>query len=232
MRHVCVFDVNETLLDVAALDPFFARIFGEAEARREWFEQMIQSALTSTVVDQYAAFGTIGAAALKMVAARRSVTLPLEAPHELAQGIRTLPPHADVFNSLEQLRAAGMRLAALTNSTQDVAEAQVSHASLRGYFEQVLSADAVRRLKPAVEPYRYAAERMGVGTGDCWLIAAHAWDIAGALHAGCAAAFVARPGKVLDPLAPAPQAMGASLPQVVEQIIALEAASQEGTVER
>jgi len=33
------------------------------------------------------------------------------------------------------------------------------------------------------------AERLGVGTGELRLVAAHAWDIAGALHAGCAAAF-------------------------------------------
>jgi 2-haloacid dehalogenase len=43
-----------------------------------------------------------------------------------------------------------------------------------------------------------AAERMGVTIGEIRMIAAHAWDIAGARRAGCAAAFVARPGMVLD----------------------------------
>jgi 2-haloacid dehalogenase len=31
------------------------------------------------------------------------------------------------------------------------------------------------------------------------MVAAHAWDITGALSAGCKAAFVQRPGKALDP---------------------------------
>lgn len=225
MPRWCVFDVNETLLDVAALDPFFARLFGDSAARQEWFEQMIQSALTSTVTQTYVPFGTIGGAALKMVAARRSVTLPPEALSELANGIRTLPPHPDVRAALERLRAAGFRLATLTNSTQEVADTQMASAGLRDSFEQVLSADAVQRLKPAPEPYQHAASRLGVETRDYWLIAAHAWDVAGAMHAGCAAAFVARPGKVLDPLFPDPQVVGAILPEVAERIIALEVAS-------
>jgi 2-haloacid dehalogenase len=42
-----------------------------------------------------------------------------------------------------------MRLAALTNSTEQVARAQLEHAGLLDAFEPVLSADMVRRLKPA-----------------------------------------------------------------------------------
>jgi 2-haloacid dehalogenase len=45
---------------------------------------------------------------------------------------------------------------------------------------------------------------MGVGIGDLRMVAAHAWDVLGALQAGCVAAFVARPGKVLFPLGPKP----------------------------
>src|ERR671931_2479101 len=132
--------------------------------------------------------------------------------------MRQLPPHPEVRESLERLRDAGLRLAALTNSPPQVAEAQLTNAGLRGYFEQALSADAVRRLKPAPAPYHMAAERLGVPRGAIRLIAAHAWDVAGALRAGCAAAFVARPGKVLDPLVEPPDVVGANLREVAERI--------------
>ena len=33
MRRVQVFDVNETLLDLAAMDPHFERVFGDAGVR-------------------------------------------------------------------------------------------------------------------------------------------------------------------------------------------------------
>jgi len=34
MPRICVFDVNETLLDLRALDAQFARVFGDANLRQ------------------------------------------------------------------------------------------------------------------------------------------------------------------------------------------------------
>jgi 2-haloacid dehalogenase len=128
-----------------------------------------------------------------------------------------------VSGALRRLQAAGFRLAALTNSTEEVARAQLEHAGLIDRFEQVLSADTVRRLKPAPEPYRHAAERLGVPVDQVRLVAAHAWDVAGAARAGCATAFVARPGKVLDPLVePPPEIVGADLGEVADRILAVD----------
>lgn len=219
MASVCVFDVNETLLDLGALDPHFERAFGDAAVRRVWFLQLLQSALVATVTDAYSDFGTIGGAALEMVAEREGVDLSDEDKQRILGGMRELPPHPEVAESLDHLRDAGLRLATLTNSTQQVAEAQMENSGLRGYFEQILSADSVKRLKPAPEPYRMAAEALGVEVSEVRLVAAHAWDVAGALRAGCAAAFVARPGMVLDPLVERPDVVGADLREVADRIL-------------
>jgi 2-haloacid dehalogenase len=80
----------------------------------------------------------------------------------------------------------------------------------------------VRRLKPAHEPYLMAAERLGVAVEEVRLIAAHAWDVAGAARAGCATAFVARPGKVLDPLVERPEIIGRNLGEVADAILAVD----------
>ncbi len=223
MPRVCVFDVNETLLDLQALDPHFQRIFGAATVRQEWFDQLIQSALVATVTNVYVDFGRIGGAALDMIAARRDVNLSAEDRQQILGAVKSLPAHPDVRDGLERLQAAGLRLAALTNSAEEVARAQLTNAGLAPYFEQILSADAVKRLKPAAEVYWMAADRLGVEINGIRLIAAHAWDIAGAVRAGCAAAFVARPGKVLDPLVQAPDIVGTDLWEVAERIVALEA---------
>jgi 2-haloacid dehalogenase len=222
MARVCVFDVNETLLDLGALDPHFEEVFGDASVRRAWFMQVLQSALVATVTGSYSDFGTIGGAALEMTAQRQGVELSDDARQRILGGMKELPPHPEVAESLERLRDAGLRLATLTNSTQQVAEAQVENSGLRDYFEQTLSADAVQRLKPAPEPYRMAAESLGVGIGEIRLVAAHAWDVAGALRAGCAAAFVARPGMVLDPLVQRPDVVGADLREVADRILEVE----------
>ncbi len=222
MARVCVFDVNETLLDLGALDPSFERVFGDASTRKAWFGQLLTSWLAGTVTGVYSDFATIGASALEMTAARQGVDLSDEDKQEILGGIRSLPPHPEVSESIDRLREAGVRLAALTNSAQDEADAQLKNAGLHDRFEQVLSADSVKRLKPAPEPYHMAAESLGVEIGGVRLVAAHAWDVAGAMRAGCAAAFVARPGMVLDPLAETPDVLGADLREVADGILEAE----------
>lgn len=59
MAAIIAFDVNETLLDLAALGPLFARIFGDPTVRREWFAQMLQSMFDSIVTDHYADYTTL-----------------------------------------------------------------------------------------------------------------------------------------------------------------------------
>jgi len=76
-----------------------------------------------------------------------------------------------------------------------------------------------KRLKPAAEAYHMAAQRLGIQPGDVRMIAAHAWDITGAIRAGCAAAFIARPGMVLDPAGEQPDIVAADLREAAEQII-------------
>lgn len=197
-----VFDVNETLLDVAFLDDLIAEVAqgpeaaGEAsgpQPRREWFDRMIRSALTLTAAGEYAAFGALAVAALRDLAAEHGREVTDEDAGRLADGIRRLPAHADVAPALRRLRAAGHRIVTLTNSVLDVAEDQLAHSGLRDLVDGVYSADVVRRLKPAPEPYRMVLEQEN--TDAAVLVAAHDWDVAGAAAAGLATAFVAREGR-------------------------------------
>jgi 2-haloacid dehalogenase len=222
MAKVCVFDVNETLLDLGTLDPQFERVFGDASTRQAWFGQFLTSWLTAMVTGVYREFGTIGGTALEMIAERQGVELSDEDKGQILGGMQELPPHPEVEENLARLRDAGIRLATLTNSTQQVADAQIDNSGLREYFEQSLSADAVKRLKPAPEPYRMAAESLGVKIDQVRLVAAHAWDVAGALQAGCAAAFVARPGMILNPLFERPDVVGSDLREVTDGILEAE----------
>lgn len=222
MARICVFDVNETLLDLKALDPHFAQVFGDATARQEWFKQLLHFAFTATIINKYTDFGTLGAAALELVARRRNITLSEEEQSTILSTIKHLPPHPDVKEGLEILKKAGVRLVTLTNSTSKVGQAQINNAGLGEYFEELFSADEAKHLKPAPEPYRMVAERLGVKTTELRLIAAHDWDVAGAMQAGCAAAFVARPGMILSSLFEKPDVIGVDLKEVAEGILKQE----------
>lgn len=222
MKPVILFDVNETLLDLAALDPVFEAIFGAADVRREWFGQVLQSALVLTVLGQYQDFSTVAGHALSQVARRRLVSLSDDDRARVAAGMRNLPAHPDVPAGLEKLGDAGFRLAALTNSPPAVAREQLDNAGLSPAFEAILTVDLAGRLKPAAEVYTAAARELGVTTADTLMVAAHGWDIAGAMNAGCDGAFIARPGQVPDPLFPPPRFTAPDLLDLAVQLIAAE----------
>lgn len=221
-RRILVFDVNETMLDIGALAPRFARAFGSADVLQEWFANVLLYSNVVTLAGPYADFGSVGGAALDMVAAARRVVLAPGDRQAILGGIRELPAHPDVRPAVERLRAAGFRLVTLTNSAPAAVEAQLKNAGLDGLFERSFSVDTVRRFKPAPEPYQHVARELGVPTSQLRMIAAHAWDVMGALQAGCAAAFIARPGKALFPLGPQPDIVEPTLTSAAERMIAVD----------
>jgi 2-haloacid dehalogenase len=220
MPHVIVCDVNETLLDVEALKPKFEAVLGDGGLVREWFSTVLLYSEVVTVAGPYSDFASIGAAALEMTAAAHQRPLSAEGRRSILQGMLALPAHPDVREGLEMMRDAGLRVVTLTNSPPASVQQQLTNAGIASLFERSFSVDAVRRFKPAAEVYRSVADALAVPIGQLRLVAAHAWDVHGALRAGCAAAFVARPGKVLFPLGPAPDIVGSDFVEVARKIVA------------
>ena len=223
MARIIVFDVNETLLDISALEPHFTRAFGDRAVLREWFSTVLLYSEVATLAGPYSDFGAIAGAALDMTAAGRGVPLSPDDRDRILTGMRSLPSHPDVPEGLRRLKDAGFRTVTLTNSSPAMVEQQLRSAGIADLFERAFSVDAVRRFKPSAEPYRFAAGELGVETSGLRMVAAHAWDVVGAMQAGCAAAFVARPGKVVYPLAPAPDIVGPDLCAIADLIIARDA---------
>lgn len=216
---VLVFDVNETLLDLASLDPHFERIFGDPSVRDEWFSQLVQSAMAATLTGRYDDFGVLAREALELLAKRHRTELSEEDIRSTLGRIRELEPHPDVVPALELLRENEFRMAALTNSPYRTVEAQFASNGLRSFFELVLSVDEVQKFKPHPAVYRMATAKLGVERREMRLIAAHNWDTSGAIRAGCRAAFVARPHRVLGSLDESVDIVGRDLLEVAEQII-------------
>ena len=225
MPRVIVCDVNETLLDIGALEPHFKQTFGDGRVLQEWFANVLLYSEVATLAGPYSDFASIGGASLDMVASARGIVLSSADRTRILQGMLALPAHPDVQDGLQMMRDSGLRLVTLTNSAPAAVQQQLANAGLTTFFEGSFSVDSVRRFKPAPEPYQSVADSLELPPDRFRLVAAHAWDIVGALRAGYAAAFVARPGKVLYPLGPKPDIMGPDFTTVARQIIAAEAAS-------
>ncbi|HEY0813546.1 MAG TPA: haloacid dehalogenase type II [Pseudonocardia sp.] len=219
MARVLAFDVNETLLDLAALDSVFESVLGDASVRPQWFSTMLQLSFVGGLTGNYVDFTSAQRAALLMTAARVGRSVSDQDVDDVVGAMSRLPVHPEVPEALERLRTGGFRVTALTNSVLEVAQAQLSFAGLSGLFDAVFSADEVQALKPAPAPYRMVAQRCGVDIAEVRLVAAHAWDVSGALAAGCRAAFVARSGIVPSPLGAQPDVVGADLTEIADALL-------------
>ena len=221
MNRAVIFDVNETMLDLGALDPLFTRWFGDPIARKEWFAQTLRFAMTLAATREFRSFSEVGQAALEELALRRGVSLPDNAAARLREAMVRLPAHRDVAPTLRMLRDAGLVTAALSNNPLPVVQEQLHQAELSSLFAEIMSVDEVGALKPAPEVYGFAVSRLDLPPRSIWMVAAHGWDVAGATRAGLRGAFVARPGQSPDPFAP-PEIIADDLLTIAHAILAAE----------
>jgi 2-haloacid dehalogenase len=222
---VLLFDVNETLLNLASVEESVNKVLLENNAAKLWFSNMLHYSLVLTVSGQYRPFPEIGAAVLQMMARNRDVMLSAEDASKALEPMKSAPAHADVPTALAALRSAGFRMATLTNSTCEGSKAQLDSAGIAGFFERQLSVETVKKYKPHRDVYLWAAEQMQVQPADCMLVAAHPWDVAGAAWAGMRAAFLARVGVQTFTPAPAPEIEALDLGDLARRLGAAPAAT-------
>src|SRR4029453_2684358 len=72
---ICVFDVNETLLDIEFMAPLFQRLFGDRKVVREWFGQLILYSDAISLSGPYTTFFTLGQGVLKMLGTIHNVSI-------------------------------------------------------------------------------------------------------------------------------------------------------------
>jgi 2-haloacid dehalogenase len=215
-----VFDVNETLLDLETMESTFQRIFGDKNAMRLWFANLIMYSASLTVAGCYVPFTDIGSAVMKMLADTRAVKINDEDKRELLEKFSTMPPHAEVPLALRKLRDRGFRLFTLTDNLLEVQTRQLEHGHIADLFERRFSADGIKHHKPSRQAYAYVEKELGVQPSQLCLIACHTWDTLGAVSAGWEAALIRRPGNDVLAVGPQPQIIGDDLSDVAEQLIA------------
>jgi 2-haloacid dehalogenase len=218
---VLFFDVNETLLDLTPLKKKVGKALdGKENLVTLWFTTLLQYSLVTSASGQYEHFGNIGAATLTMVAANHNITISAEeAKLIVTPTIRNLQPHPEVKDALSQLKSDDYKLVAFTNSSIEGLKEQMKNAGLTSYFDKLLSVENAGKFKPFMESYNWAAHTMGIKPEESMMIAAHGWDVAGALWAGWRAAFVSRPGHRQFPLAPKTEIEAPDLQKIADLLM-------------
>lgn len=126
-----------------------------------------------------------------LVAAGRPLTCELEPAlnsfggHYARLNGRASRPYPGVLEALERLRAAGLKLACVTNKAAAFTAPLLEKTGLAPLLDAVVSADQVGRRKPHPAPFLHACKLLGVTPDRAVVIGDSANDAEGARAAGC-----------------------------------------------
>jgi 2-haloacid dehalogenase len=185
MTRWVLFDVNGTLTD---LEPIGAP-WGRPELGTAVLDHAVHSATVDALVTPTPRpFIDHLRAAIEVVTA--DLSLDETRVEEALVAATALPARADADQALALLAAAGIRLAALTNSGARGGEATLQACGLALHLERILGVDAVSSFKPHPSVYAYALRELDAPGEQVTMVATHPWDLAGARSAGIRSAWV------------------------------------------
>jgi 2-haloacid dehalogenase len=116
--------------------------------------------------------------------------------------------------ALEGLKAAGHKLAILSNGSPSMLISATKAAGLDALFDAVLSVEAVGIYKPHPTVYRLVTDHFDCAPANVAFLSSNGWDAAGASAFGFQVIWVNRSGMPRDILPASPHAEVASLAQV------------------
>jgi 2-haloacid dehalogenase len=193
--ELLVFDVNETLSDLAPMARRFEEVGVPGHLAQVWFAGLLRDGFALTVHEQNPAFADIGRANLRNLLPEADLDRPLDdAVAYVMEGFMQLPVHPDVVEGIEALADLGIRLVTLTNGATAVGEGLLERAGVLDKFERLMSVEDAGVWKPHADAYAYALKTCEVDAGDAMLVAVHPWDTDGATRAGLRATYVNRAG--------------------------------------
>ena len=109
----------------------------------------------------------------------------------------TLFPDAEKM--LPLLKERGLKIGVVTNGLQSDVDEILPKVGLQDFFDVVVVIDTLRKMKPDVEVFRYALERLGVGACEAVFVGDELEaDYKGAEGAGLTVYLIDRDGKVED----------------------------------
>lgn len=96
-----------------------------------------------------------------------------------------------VMETLEELRALGIRLAIVSTKRRDMIERGLNLMGASHFFELIVGIEDVKNVKPDPEPVLLAIEKLGVGKEEVIMIGDNSHDIESGKNAGVKTAGVA-----------------------------------------
>ena len=217
--QLLVFDVNETLSDMAPMAERFAEVGASPHQARCWFAGVLRDGLALTLAGGNPSFVEVASEGLRTVLSEEPLNRGVdEAVDHVMDGVGALGVHPDVVPGVEALSESGLRLVTLSNGPTSIAQKLLDGAGISDRFERLLSVEQAGIWKPAPAAYGYALHECGVDPTDAMLVAVHPWDTDGARRAGLASAWINRSGDSFPSVFQSPTIEASSMTDFAEML--------------
>ncbi len=215
-EKIVVFDMIGTCFSLEKPQQQLIELGAPSCALELWFAQSLRDAFAFSHAGGYRPLKEILQAELPRTLETFDIKLDSA---QISQTMKTfkeleLQPYAE--EAFKIFAEADWKIIALTNGSKDSTVNLLERAGVQKYFNEVYSVDAISVTKPHQDVYKM------IQTEDLdkvWLVAAHAWDIAGANRVGMKTAFVKQLEKNYLEVYPQPQITVENLLEAAHQII-------------
>lgn len=171
---------------------------------RAWTQKLFGYTWLATAAGQYRSFLDLADMSLRYTAEAAGIVLNETDRQAMVEQYGQLDVWPDVVPALRRLRAAGIRLAFLSNLSEATLAANLALNGIADLFEPSLSTDRVKRFKPAPEAYAMALDAFGLPREQIGFAAFGGWDAVGATWFGYQTVWVNRFGLPQETIAPPP----------------------------
>lgn len=218
MSKTVVFDIIGTLFSLDRLRAELRELGAPDHALELWFGQSLRDYFAFSHAGGYVPLQEILTAALPRALKTFEMEVGAERASEVVGKMTELELGPGGAEACSTLREAGCTLVALSNGSRESTLALLERAGLADDFAAVRSCDEIEVSKPAAAAYEMARE---VAEGEPWMVAAHAWDIAGARHAGLRTAWVATVEPEYLSAYPPPDVTAGDLAEAAQKLLAV-----------
>jgi 2-haloacid dehalogenase len=176
-----------------------------------WRTRQFEYTWLRTVGHQYADFWKVTEEALTFSCTSLKLELTTADRDRLMQSFLELKAWPDALAALKGMKAAGLRLAFLSDFTVAMLDRAVKNSGLDGIFDDHLSTDRVRAFKPDPRAYGMAMSAFGLRKEEIAFAAFGGWDAMGAKWFGYPTFWVNRAHAATEQLGVVPDGVGSDL---------------------
>jgi 2-haloacid dehalogenase len=213
------FDIIGTMFTLDRPRERLAALGAPPQALETWFSQALRDATMWSHAGGYRPLKDFLLAALVRTLSSAGIEPDEETTTQVMQAFAELDPVDGAPEACAHLSDSGWKIIALTNGSEDLTRGLLARGGMLERFSTLVSCDRIQKTKPHPAVYEMAKQE---AEGSLWLVAAHAWDVAGASRAGLRTCWIqGLEGRYLD-VYPEPDVHAANIMEAAGALVERE----------